>query len=259
MHREDMQGNTRLAFGSHKRDGLGGKKGCAGKKKKKLEGAAVFGWCMGAAVREDRSPRGAEAGEGVCGVQEQRGHAAELGHAGCLSRQGRAGMHGAEHYRGSRLSSTYRTPEQQSWEGRRGQQHGAGCAAARSGSRQCSTGMSRRYGVERDGSCSVGRELTTAASGKGWRELPVGQKLQQAWGKAVPLQHRLHRDGGVTQGKKRSIPGAGGGGGCGASGREKVWGQGASKYSCSTKTGPARCPGIYLAEKSKPVAQASAG
>lgn len=89
MHREDMQGNTRLAFGSHKRDGLGGKKGCAGKKKKKLEGAAVFGWCMGAAVREDRSPRGAEAGEGVCGVQEQRGHAAELGHAGCLSRQGR--------------------------------------------------------------------------------------------------------------------------------------------------------------------------
>lgn len=164
---------------------------------------------------------------------------------------GRAGMHGAGCYRDSGLSSTYRTPDQQSWEGRRGQEHGAGCAAARSGSRQRSTGTSHRYGVERDGSCSGGRELTTAASGKGWRELPVGQKLQQTQGKVVPLQHRLHRDRGVTQGVKQSIPGAGGGGGCGVSGRENVWGQGASKHSCSMKTGPARRLGIYLAEKTK--------
>lgn len=65
------------------------KKGMRREEKKKLEGAAVFGWCMGAAVREDRSPRGSEAGEGVSGVQERRGYAAELGHAGCLSQQGR--------------------------------------------------------------------------------------------------------------------------------------------------------------------------
>lgn len=43
-------------FGGHKRKGLEGKKGRTGKRKKKSEGAAMFGWHVGAAVREDRSP-----------------------------------------------------------------------------------------------------------------------------------------------------------------------------------------------------------
>lgn len=154
-------------------------------------------------------------------------------------------MRRGERYGGSGLNDMSMTLEQQSWEGRRGQQHGAGSATARSGSGgQHSTGMSHRYGVERDGSCSSSRGLTTAASGKGQHELPVGQKLQQAWGKAA----QLHRERGATQGVKQSTPGAGGSGGCGVTGREQAW---ASTHCRSMETGPARCPQIYLAEKSK--------
>lgn len=115
----------------------------------------------------------AEAGEGISGAQKGRGCAAELGHAEC--RASRTRMHGW-HRGAGEVAGT--GPWSSRAGGRRGQQHGGGCATVRSG-----TGM----GWSRMGAAPG--ELTMVTLGKGWQE------LQQMRGKAVPWQGQRDNTG----------------------------------------------------------------
>lgn len=222
MHREDMQGNTGPVFGDHKRHG---KERCTRKKKKKLEGAAVFGWHVGAVVREDRSPRPGRGRRRRFWGTRAKGHAAELGHAACLSRQGRDARSAA--LRGQQVKRWVHGCGAAEPRRRRGQQHGAACAAASSGSRQRGTGTSHRW------------------SGTG--AAPVaGNCPSLPWGRSSCGERQCHRSTGCrgTEGQRSGDSRASLGqelvAAVGRSGRENVWGPGASKHSCSPKPGPAR-------------------
>lgn len=192
----------------------------------------MFGWHVGAAVREDRSPT------------PGRSRRSRFWHPRVKGACSRAGTRRVPVPAGQGSAEHRMTGQQVKW-----RVHGSGAAEeeerAAAWCRLCCSEKWQQTAWHRDVTQvpgGAGREmlrLPTAAPGKGRCELPAGQQLQRVWGKAVPRQRRLQRG---NAGVRQSIPAqevaaAGCQGG-------RTYGPKGPVSPAAPQAGPARCPAL---------------